>query len=566
MSMKIRTSGVVLLLLATMSLRAISDTTNSKKRWIGLSSALTVSAQYYHNWGGAPRQQPFMYSISGAPTLDVKGMSMPFSVIYSNQVFNYQQPFNQLGLAPRFKFGSIYLGTSSVKFSNYTLAGQRFTGIGADLQLKWFRLGGMYGRLRRQVFPLNNFNDPLTFLNESANESFLRNGYTAKIGFGTKENFVDLIYFKGYDIKPNNYNAADWIVKPQENVVFGINSSFKIAPKLILKNDWGISAFTRNQDGDTIEITEPQLRKLARSILLPNLTTNLRLAGESSLRWMNKKISPSISYKRIEHEYTSLGAYFFQTDLQQISLGLNMNLFKNRLSANLNAGRQNDNLQKLRLRTSYRNIGSINLNFNPSTKWGMSLMYSNFGITQSPLPKSLTDTTRINQVNHALSFSPRLNIQKKSAQHGLQMVISYNALNNLGASLGASAENTSYTGSLNYNFQHVPSSFSAGISPSIISTRTQPGIFEARGSAVNVGKALLKGKMVFNYALGYFNNTFNGSANGYTLTNLFVVSGNFPKWPTFSLTAQHIQNTSSVATISPSFSELFASITVTYNF
>lgn len=531
-----------------------------------MSSALTVSAQYYHNWGGIPRQQPFMYSISGAPTLDVKGMSMPFSVIYSNQVFSYQQPFNQLGLAPRFKFGSIYLGTSSVRFSNYTLAGQRFTGIGADLQLKKFRIGGMYGRLRRQVFPLNNFNDPLTFLNENGSESFLRNGYTVKVGLGTKEQFVDLIYFKGYDIKPSNYNATDWKVKPQENVVFGINSSFKIAKKLVFKNDWGISALTRNQDGDTIEIAEPRLRKLAQSILLPNLTTSLRIAGESSLRWMNKKISPSISYKRIEHEYTSLGAYFIQSDLQQISVGLNTNLFKNRLNASFNAGRQNDNLQKMRIRTSTRNIGSANINFNPSTKWGVSLMYSNFGITQSPLPKSLTDTTRINQVNHALSFSPRINFQRKLTQHGFQLVFSYNALNNLGASLGASAENTSYTGSLNYTFQHTPSSFNIGLSPSTIYTQTQSGVFEARGSAVNLGKAILKGKIVFNYALAYFGNTFNRLPNGYTLTNLLVVSGNFPKWPTFSLTAQHIQNNSSVATISPSFSELFASLTVSYNF
>jgi hypothetical protein len=193
-------------------------------------------------------------------------------------------------------------------------------------------------------------------------------------------------------------------------------------------------------------------------------------------------------------------------------------------------------------------------------------MYSNFGITQSPLPKSLIDTTRINQVNHAFSFSPRINFQRKLTQHGFQLVCSYNALNNLGASLGASAENTSYTGSLNYTFQHTPSSFNIGLSPSTIYTQTQSGVFEARGSAVNLGKAILNGKIVFNYALAYFGNTFNRLPSGYTLTNLFVVSGNFPKWPTFSLTAQHIQNNSSVATISPSFSELFASLTVSYNF
>ena len=120
----------------------IADNSFSKKPWIGFSSGLTVSGQYYRKWGGDPRQQPFMYSISGAPALDIKGMTMPFNVLYSNQLFTVQQPFNMIGIAPRFKWGTFYLGSSAMKFSNYSLSGQRFTGVGADLQLGWIRLGG----------------------------------------------------------------------------------------------------------------------------------------------------------------------------------------------------------------------------------------------------------------------------------------------------------------------------------------------------------------------------------------------------------------------------------------
>ena len=554
-------------LIFSRSLVASTDSTGlTKKRWIGLSSGITVSAQYYRNWGADPRQQPFMYSISGAPALDIGGVSMPFSVIYSNQAFSFQQPFNQFGLAPRFKWGTVFLGTSSVRFSSYTLAGQRFMGAGADLQLGKFRLGGMYGRLRRAVFPLGNLNDPQTFLNEAEAPAFKRNGYTFKLGFGTKENFFDFIWFKAWDVKPDNYSVADWPVKPTENVVFGVNSQIKLGKKVTLKNDWAISALTRDINADTLEIENSTARNFARRVLLPRTTTSIRIAGESSIRYNHKFASPSLSYKRIEHDFTSLGAYFFLTDIQQLTGGLQLSLFKKKLSTNFSYGRQRDNLQGLRLRTSTRNIGAASVQFNPSPKWGMSLNYSNFGISQSPLPKALTDTSRINQVNNSLTFIPRLNIQRKNSMHSVNLVLGYAALTNLGASIGASAATTSYNANLSYNWQLQPLFLSAGVTPSVINTETILGTFRATGASFNAGKGFMKGKWMLNYALSVFGNTFNGAENGRTLTHLISLSGNIPRWPSLALNIQHINNTSNNLQAAPSFRELYANLTISYNF
>lgn len=546
---------------------AAQDSTETpKKKWLSFSAGLTLSAQFYQNWGGDPRQQPFMYSVSGAPALDIKGVTMPFSVIYSNQVFAYQQPFNQFGIAPRFKYGSVYLGTTSIRQSNYTLAGQRFTGIGTELQFKWLRLGGMYGRLRRQVNPFGNVNDPSTFLNESETPAFKRNGYTVKIGFGKKDRFFDLIWFKGYDVAPKDFQQADWNVKPRENVVFGINSILNFGKKITLKNDWAISAFTQNAIADTLVIENDKLKKLARRILLPRISTQVRLAGETSIRFNHKVLSPSFSYKRVELDYTSLGAYFFQTDLQQFTGGLSLKLLKGKLVTNASFGRQNDNLQQQRLRTSYRNIGSLNVNFNPSSKWGLNLVYSNFGITQSPLPKSLTDTTRINQINNSLTFMPRVMIQRVKSTHSLNLVLGYNALNNLGASFAATAAMTNYTGNLNYTWQHKSTLVSLGITPTAIISNTFAGEFFSQGATFNAGKVFGKGKYSLNYVGGYFSNAFNGSSNGYTSTQLISFTGNIPKWPSISFNLQNINNVSKNILAAKTFKELFATLSVSYNF
>jgi hypothetical protein len=551
----------------TTAYAGVEDSSNvAKKKWLSLSAGLTLSAQFYKNWGGDPRQQPFMYSVSGAPALDIKGVTMPFSVIYSNQVFSYQQPFNQFGLAPRFKYGTVYLGTTSIRQSNYTLAGQRFTGVGTELQFKWLRLGAMYGRLRRQVSPFGNINDPSTFLNESETPAFKRNGYTVKLGFGKKDRYFDLIWFKGYDVAPKDFQQADWNVKPRENVVFGINSILNFGKKITLKNDWAISAFTQNTLADTLVIEDVKLKNLAQSILLPRISTQVRIAGETSIRFNHKILSPSFSYKRVELDYTSLGAYFFQTDLQQFTGGINLKLFKGKLVTNASLGRQNDNLQKQRLRTSYRNIGSLNINFNPSSKWGINLVYSNFGITQSPLPKSLTDTTRINQINNSITFMPRVMFQRAKSTHSMHLVLGYNALNNLGASFAATAEMTNYTINFNYTWQHTPTLVSLGITPTTIISNTFAGEFLSRGATLNAGKVFGKGKYSINYVGGYFANAFNGASNGHTTTQLLSFTGNIPKWPSLSLNVQNINNVSNNVLAAKSFKELFATISVSYNF
>jgi hypothetical protein len=269
------------------------------------------------------------------------------------------------------------------------LAGQRILGAGADLQFKWLRLGAIYGRLRRQVNPIGGINDPSTFLIEQEAEAFNRNGYAVKIGFGKQQHYFDIIYFKAFDVTPKNFVESEWLVKPRKNVVFAIASQLKLGKKLMLKNDWGVSAITRNTLSDTVEIDNAFLEKLASSVLLPQLTSQVRLAGESQLKWNGKHFSPSINYKRIELDYTSLGAYYFLTDIQQFTGAFNSRIFKNKINLSASFGRQNDNLQKQRLRTSYRNIGAFNLNYTPNSVWGVQLNYSNFGITQSPLPKSL---------------------------------------------------------------------------------------------------------------------------------------------------------------------------------
>jgi hypothetical protein len=319
-------------------------------------------------------------------------------------------------------------------------------------------------------------------------------------------------------------------------------------------------------NADSVYIADEKARQWAERILLPRFSTTVRIAGESSIRYLHKYASPSFTYKRIEHEYTSLGAYFFQTDIEQYAAGLTLNLFKSRLTLSGNFGQQRDNLQGLRLRTSTRNISSLAGNFNPSPNWGASFNYSNYGLTQSPLPKTLTDTTRINQVNNALSLVPRYSFKGKNLAHNFTLVLGYNAMSNLGASLGASAEITSYNTSLNYTLTHLPSNFSAGLAPTRILSQTQAGEIVSNGASAQASRNFAKGKIQTNYAYGFFGNSFNGLSNGNTQTHTlgFAIQPN--KWPSASVNLQYINNSSLNDAAGASFKELYINLTVSYTF
>jgi hypothetical protein len=148
----------------------------------------------------------------------------------------------------------------------------------------------------------------------------------------------------------------------------------------------------------------------------------------------------------------------------------------------------------------------------------------------------------------------------------MNLVLGYNALNNLGASFAATAAMTNYTGNLNYTWQHKATLFSIGVTPTLIISNTFAGEFLSQGATFNAGKVFGKGKYSLSYVGGYFSNAFNGSSNGYTSTQLISFTGNIPKWPSISFNLQNINNVSKNILAAQTFKELFATLSVSYNF
>ena len=370
----------------TISIASAQDVSNiNLKKPVQFHGNMNVQLQYYNSSGISPREKEFSWLINGNPILTVLGVQVPFSFVLSNFENKFYQPFNQFGISPYYKWIKLHIGYQNITYSHYTLAGHLMLGAGFDLTPKKFRIGFMYGKLRRSTSIDSSMNANPLYIRPTP--TFTRMGVAAKVGYGTSKNYVDLIYFKGWDKEKSLPSKLKDSIQPAENTTIGLSSQLTFAKHFSWKVDVGLSAYTinRNDEKDTTGIGKNRVKDIMKAFVMDKISTNYYFAGETRIGYQEGKWGAQLIFKRIEPDYQSMGAYFFQNDLQEITLADNFRLDSGQITINTSIGFQHDNLKNQKTSTSKRFIGSANINYMPTPKFGISFNYNNYGITNNPL-------------------------------------------------------------------------------------------------------------------------------------------------------------------------------------
>ena len=118
-----------------------------KEKWVRYNGGISANTVYYD---GNANRQDFTYYLTGNLNFNLAGLyNVPLSFTYSNQDFNFPNPFkfNRLSLHPSYKWATAHIGDVSMTFSPYTLSGHQFTGGGIELNPEGkFQISAMYGR------------------------------------------------------------------------------------------------------------------------------------------------------------------------------------------------------------------------------------------------------------------------------------------------------------------------------------------------------------------------------------------------------------------------------------
>ncbi|WP_083629362.1 fimbria/pilus outer membrane usher protein [Tenacibaculum agarivorans] len=336
-----------------------------------VSGNINANAVYY-NSNSRNARIPFTYFVQGTLNTSWLTFTMPISYSYSNQGenFNYQLPFkfNRLSLHPKYKWIQAHIGDVTMNFSPYTLSGHQFTGGGVELlPNKPIKFSAMYGRLLKAT-PDDG--------NEQTLPAYRRIGYGAKIGWEKPNYQFGIIgFYAKDDINSIPLIPEERNIRPKENLVLSINGATTIARKYGIKVEYASTAITQDIRADKSDVSTYNLAGL----LFNNKTSTefynaLKVAFDANMGGLKV----GLGYERIDPNYETLGAYYFNNDFENITLNLATALFNNRLSLDFNVGYQRDNLENQKTQSLGRTVGSVNATYQLTNAIMLSGSYSNF--------------------------------------------------------------------------------------------------------------------------------------------------------------------------------------------
>ena len=448
--------------------RAQTNPSTGKASPVKVSGGLNAYAGFYTASGIAARNQPSPFGFSGSVTVALPGgISLPFSAVLGNQGNSFRQPFNQFGVSPTYKWATVHAGYRNVSFSPFTLAGHTFLGGGVELNPGKLRLGAVYGRFNKAIS--TNLAEP------DIVPAYGRTGYAVKVGYGKPGNYVDLIMLRAKDDSASIVSVPQSVsqtVTPAENLVVGLTTRLLIVKHITVELDGALSAYTRDVRSSLVsaEGSNPVARFFGR-LITPRLATQLTQATQAAIGYRFQNAGINLQYKRIDPNFQTMGAYYFQSDIESYAITPNLTLMDGKLRLSGSYGIQFDNLANNKSARTGRKIGSLVVSYNPATAFGIDVQLSNYGISQQAGFRPLIDTIRLAQNNLSATVNTRYTLQQEDVLQVFTLTTTYQKLSDLNASTASQTENNNVNLNLGYFYQQTTTGW--GFNGMLSYTQTQ---------------------------------------------------------------------------------------------
>ena len=545
-----------------------------KKNPFKISGGVSANSVFYSSnvYNG---RAPFTYFLNGNLNLGLYRWSMPISYSLTNQgsQLGYQVPFkfNRISIAPKYKWIKAYIGDANMTFSPYTFNGLLFTGAGLELNPNMpLKVALMTGRLNKAIEDDGN---PNTI------PAYKRMSYGAHVRWEKERYKLGLIGFYAKDDVGSLSAAPDAKgVLPQENLVLSMTGSFMIDKNLEVFGEYANTALV-NDLRATADGTEK--KGLAARFLSPNSSMESYSAYNGGVNLKLKKGMVGVKYERIDPGYKTLGAYYFNNDLENITLNSSFTLLKDRLALSANIGRQRDNLDNQKFKQTSRWVGAVNANFKASDKLMVTASYSNFTmftnkqlnqfntINNNPLliqqPKDSIDYKQISQntnlnINYIISSSKE-KVQNINVNYSLNEMV--NRENGIVRRGGISRF---HNANVNYSLGFPEKKMNIATSVNFTHMYAASQVSTIWGPALTVTKAFLKEDRLKASVGASYNHSGSSTANINVMN--FRLGANYMPWKKHSFDLAFIQmfRNTDQAIENPSLNEMTCTVGYNYSF
>ncbi|MEP6795280.1 MAG: hypothetical protein ABJB16_13200, partial [Saprospiraceae bacterium] len=264
-------------------------------------------------------------------------------------------------------------------------------------------------------------------------------------------------------------------------------------------------------------------------------------------------------------DFKSMGIYYLQTDVSQWTIAPHVTLLGKKLRLRGSVGIQNNNLYNTRLATNKRIITSANAQWNQSRFFQIGAYYTNFGLTQTPGLRAITDSTRVSQINGSYGISPSFFWGNDIWQHQVYSTISLNKLSfNKSALIPIEAIRTiQFNGGYTISRQ-AEKSFAFGVLFTWLQSDLGNSNTNSTGFGGNTSFNSAKGKWNLSAQAQYFLNTQDENPNGHSIVFSTDIQYQVQKSLQFFLLGLLIQNTPAIS--ENAFTEKQATMGLQLNF
>lgn len=385
----------------------------SLKKGVTANGGISFSNELFKGSDSLVTRDPYSFYLNGNLNINVCGIAMPFSFSLSNTQRSFMQPFNRFKLDPSYKWVHLLLGTSSLSYSPYTLAGHTISGAGVELTPGNWYISGIYGRLKKAVEY-----DPLV---DNINTiAYKRMGYAAKVGYNSEKGSYMVTFFHGEDDENSlkQMIPVEGYITPKRNTAVSLSVNQTFLKYFFIAGEYALSAYNSNiMNDDGIEVESSSLidmwgkENADKSVDAYNL----------SLGYQGKIWGLSVKYEHVDPYYSTLGGYCFDDDRENYTIVPNVKLLEGKLNFSGNFGLQYDNLDNMKQSDNKRLIYSANLSYASGNIWSGGVNFSNFKTHTRMKPESYPfmrdalDSLNFYQVSNSLSaFSSFLFGDKES--------------------------------------------------------------------------------------------------------------------------------------------------------
>jgi hypothetical protein len=345
-----------------------------KAKPVKFNGGISAGTMFFNGTGNTGRQ-PCTWYLQGNANANILGkVNLPFSFNFTNagKGFSYPVMPNRLSLHPTYKWITGHIGDVSMSFSPYTLSGHQFRGAGVDLSFNGpWKVSAMAGRLQRAV--------EYDSTNKNALPAYQRMGYGVKTVYEEKWYKVGVNAFYAKDnINSLSYQPDSFQIYPQENLAIAWEFGLKPFKGMDISAELANSALTRDTRTGNLKEQPASSGNVMHKLIKGNASTSVYQAFKGQLNYTFFKSTIGVGYERVNPGYTTLGAYYFNSDLENITINLAQSLLKDKANIAVNIGTQHDNLDGEKESTTRRWVGAVNVNYAPIERLQTSAGYSSF--------------------------------------------------------------------------------------------------------------------------------------------------------------------------------------------